>query len=223
MPGKLPEILSNFKCWVFDCDGVLLDSNRVKTEAFGTAVQDYGQDPADALVSYHIENGGISRFKKFDYFFATILGRPPKQGELDTVLERFSDATIQGLRTCADAEGLRDLLNAIPPDVPRIVVSGGAQSELRAIFEERGLAQYFTAIYGSPDTKEVILNRERDNGIVSDPAIFIGDSRYDYEAATHCGLKFIFLHEWTEFTDWRDYFSAKDSRVEKNIQALINQ
>lgn len=217
---NLPAKLSTYKCWIFDCDGVLLNSNEVKTEAFRTSVIGYGSEKADELVNYHILNGGISRFKKFDYFFEAILGRAPKKGEMDELLKSFAKVTIEGLLNCDEAEGLRELLDAIPSDVPKLVVSGGAQSELREIFKQRGLAPYFTAIYGSPDTKEAILIRERKNNVLSDPAIYIGDSRYDYEAATACGLDFIFVYGWTEFKDWQEYFSNKDVLLYEGISKI---
>jgi len=125
------------------------------------------------------------------------------------------------LLACDEAEGLRDLLDAIPPDVPKLVASGGAQNELRSVFDQRGLTPYFTAIYGSPDTKEIILTRERNNGIINDPALYIGDSRYDYEAAHSCGLDFIFVYKWTEFTGCREYFVDKNIPIAKHMAELL--
>jgi len=82
VPVKLCDQLLSYKSWIFDCDGVLLDSNRVKTEAFHSAVLDYGCEYADRLVAYHVEHGGISRFKKFEYFFDNILGKAPEKEEM---------------------------------------------------------------------------------------------------------------------------------------------
>ena len=48
---------------VFDCDGVLLDSNKVKTDAFYKSALPYGENAANELVSYHKENGGISNVR----------------------------------------------------------------------------------------------------------------------------------------------------------------
>ncbi|MDX1757946.1 MAG: HAD family hydrolase, partial [Marinobacter sp.] len=67
--------LSRYASWVFDCDGVILNSNRVKTEAFYQAALPYGESAARALVEYHVNNGGISRYAKFERFLTTILGQ----------------------------------------------------------------------------------------------------------------------------------------------------
>lgn len=222
MPAEVILDRGPYRTWVFDCDGVLLDSNQVKTEAFRLAVLDYGQDVAGQLVDYHVANGGISRFKKFDYFFENILARSVHAGEMETVLARFSEATKQGLLTCDEAPGLRALLAAIPEDQPRIVVSGGAQDELREVFAKRGLAQYFTAIFGSPDTKETIFSRELSCGTLIEPAVYIGDSLYDYRAAMACNLDFIFVTGWSEFAQWEEFFADKNVRIIDNVSALFN-
>lgn len=54
---------------VFDCDGVLIESNTVKTLAFGQTVDEFGQKARALLMDYHREHGGISRFKKFEWFY----------------------------------------------------------------------------------------------------------------------------------------------------------
>ncbi|MCW9034193.1 MAG: HAD hydrolase-like protein [Rhodospirillales bacterium] len=211
MSIKLPKSLLPYKTWVFDCDGVILDSNRIKTNAFRTVVSDYGEKAAEQLVSYHVQHGGISRFEKMAYFFEEILRRKPEAGEVENVLDNFARASREGLMSCAESEGLRDLLGAIPEDVPRLVVSGSAQEELRDVFDKRGLSSHFSGIYGSPDNKITILNRERDKGVVGTPSLYIGDSKYDYVAATECGLDFVFIYQWSELREWESYF--KDKKV----------
>ena len=57
---------NDIKSIVFDCDGVVLNSNKLKTQAFYNAALPYGEKAAIALVSYHIKNGGISRNHKFE-------------------------------------------------------------------------------------------------------------------------------------------------------------
>jgi len=45
--------INKYKTLVFDCDGVILDSNRVKTDAFHKAALFYGGEVADIFVQYH--------------------------------------------------------------------------------------------------------------------------------------------------------------------------
>ena len=60
--------LQDYKTIVFDCDGVILNSNKVKSDAFSTVAKKYGEDEAKKLVSYNKKNGGVSRYLKFQYF-----------------------------------------------------------------------------------------------------------------------------------------------------------
>ena len=57
--------------------------------------------------------------------------------------------------------------------------------------------------FGSPSVKDEILARKLDNGNIQKPAAFLGDSRYDHEAAHQAELDFIVVSGWSE---WSDYF-----------------
>ena len=59
------------QCIVFDCDGVILDSVPVKTRAFARIAAPHGQEAQDRFVMYHTRHGGVSRYKKFQWFYLT--------------------------------------------------------------------------------------------------------------------------------------------------------
>lgn len=212
--------LSEYTTWVFDCDGVLLNSNRVKTEAFFRTAESYGLDKAEALVAYHVRNGGISRYVKFQTFLTEIVGREDADpAELASLLERYAGYVRQGLLTCEVASGLSQL-RELTSEASWLVVSGGDQAELRAVFAERRLADYFDGgIYGSPDTKDEILAMTLENGTLRRPGVFVGDSQYDIEAATRAGLDFIFLNEWSE-----SEYHFRDASLElASISSIVSQ
>ena len=188
----------------FDCDGVVLDSNRLKTEAFNTAELPYGKNAAQALVDHHIANGGISHYVKLAHFLDHIV---PEYAEVETgpsledLLAAYANAVRAGFMTCSVADGLVEL-RAATPQARWMIVSGGDQAELRAVFAAREIAEYFDAgIFGSPDTKDTILSRELATGNLQSPALFLGDSRLDYEVAGRAGLDFVFISGWSEWTE----------------------
>lgn len=222
MLGANVSALSNFDVIVFDCDGVILDSNKVKTDAFYTSVYSYGQKYAQALVEYHIRNGGVSRYKKYEYFFNEILKVDVVQEELDFLLSDFANKVKQGLISCDMADGL-EMLRGQTRHAKWFVVSGGDQAELREIFSLRGLGHLFDGgIFGSPDSKDLILHREVVGKLKSPMGVFLGDSQYDYEAATRAGLDFIFIKKWSEFSGAERYFKGKKIVVVDSISGLCS-
>lgn len=70
-------MIDDYEAWIFDGDGVLLDLNREKTEAFRVLGNDYGPRIGDVFVAYHVEHGGVSRFVKVNYLFRELLGPAP--------------------------------------------------------------------------------------------------------------------------------------------------
>ncbi len=195
--------LANYSTLIFDCDGVVLNSNKVKTHAFYTTALPYGEQAAQSLVDYHIQNGGISRYKKFELFLNELLPPEASKPSRDELLKLYGQTVRQNLLSCEIAEGLKELRQHTT-HAKWLIVSGGDQNELRDLFSSRKLAQLFDGgIFGSPDTKDEILSRELANGNIQKPAIFFGDSKYDYQAAKTAGIDFIFLSGWTEVKDWQ--------------------
>jgi phosphoglycolate phosphatase-like HAD superfamily hydrolase len=182
----------------------VLNSNKVKTEAFYKAALPYGETAAQQLVDYHVSRGGISRYKKFEWFLQNVVtgqsGPDYKQ-----LLAAYAAEVRQGLLLCDVAVGLLQLRD-LTAHSRWLIVSGGDQTELRDIFAERGLADFFDGgIYGSPDSKHDILARELAAGNIKKPALFLGDSKYDLEAAQQAKLDFAFVGGWSEWSDYYNY------------------
>lgn len=218
--------LGRYRSLVFDCDGVVLDSNRLKTEAFRRIALPWGTAAAEALVAYHTAHGGIARQVKFTHFIAQILPNHAAPGSLpapplEALLEAYAAEVRAGLMTCAAAEGL-EALRAATPGARWLIVSGGDQTELRGVFAARGLATHFDGgIFGSPDNKDRILARELAAGTIPRPALFLGDSRYDHEAAARAGLDFVFVSAWSEFAGWTEHVTRYNLHcVPKLIELL---
>lgn len=215
--------LKRYKTMVFDCDGVIIDSNELKTQAYYDTAISFGADEhqAQALADYNVRLGGISRFIKFEYFLREILGQPVTDGGMQILLERFANEAHKGLLNCEMAAGLQDLRNA-NLDARWMVISGADQTEVRTLFAERNISGLFDAgIYGSPDNKDMILAREMASANVAFPAIFFGDSRYDHEASSRAGLDFVFVSHWTELEGWQEYCSSRDIPVIARLENLL--
>ncbi|MBR9925683.1 MAG: HAD family hydrolase [Gammaproteobacteria bacterium] len=209
---------------VFDCDGVVLDSNKVKTEAFYQATLPYGEAAAQAMVDYHVANGGISRYKKFAYFLKQIAPAYISQkqdSDLEALLQAYAQHVREGLLNCEMAPSL-ETLRKQTSEARWLIVSGGDQAELRDVFAQRGIAELFDGgIFGSPDTKDEILARELAIENIQQPALFLGDSKYDYQAASAAGLDFVFLSGWSEVADWESWVASEAIGVRQDIRHLM--
>lgn len=212
--------ITEYQTLVFDCDGVVLNSNKIKTQAFYEATKHFGHEPAQALVDYHVQNGGISRYAKFEYFITQILKQELDESINQELLQRFAQAVKDGLMNCEVADGLGKLRKKTQ-HANWLIVSGGDQSELREVFSARGLDKYFDGgIFGSPDTKDLILEREMANNNVNPNALFLGDSKYDYLAAKTAKLDFVFLSDWTEVKNYQAWCDENMIKLKQAISDL---
>lgn len=214
--------IQEYQSLVFDCDGVILDSNRVKTQAFYNAVLSYGEEPASRLRDYHVSHGGISRYKKFKYFLTEILKVDFNETEFQRLLNEFSKEVKRSLLNCEVVKNL-DVLRKKTNGIKWFIVSGGDQSELREVFKERNLQQYFDGgIFGSPCNKDEILSREIKSMNITKPCLFLGDSKYDYEAAVQANVNFLFISDWSEVGNWSEW--AEDNGIEtiRKVSDLSN-
>ncbi len=212
-------MLRNYQTLVFDCDGVVLNSNKVKTEAFYQVALRFGEDAARRMVEYHVARGGVSRYLKFEWLLREVVGVVDPL-VLQQLLQSYSAEVQQGLLNCDIASGL-DELRQLTATANWLIVSGGDQAELRDVFTLRGISALFdSGIFGSPDSKDVILAREIGKLNIRQPALFLGDSQYDHQAATTAGLDFVFLSGWSEFSGFRPYCEAHQIPVVDSISVL---
>jgi phosphoglycolate phosphatase-like HAD superfamily hydrolase len=175
---------------VFDFDGVVLESVAIKTIAFRRLFADHPE--GERIVAYHLEHGGISRFRKFRWFYEEVRGEPLTEAESERLGERFSELVLDEIRRCAFVPGARELLERLAPRLPLFVASGTPEDELRGIVADRGLGHVFAGVYGTPPTKAEILRRILDERAL-DPAelVFVGDAMSDFDGAAAAGVPFV--------------------------------
>jgi phosphoglycolate phosphatase-like HAD superfamily hydrolase len=221
--------IQEYKTIVFDCDGVILDSNVVKTEAYFRTAKQLGvtDAQAQALVDYHVKLGGVSRYHKFDWFLREVLKQPVTKNAIQIWLDAFAKELEVVLMQCDIADGL-EALKLKTPNATWMVLSGGDQQEIRDLFHKRTLpsgkvlAELFEGgLFGSPDNKDEVLAREKVSGHLRFPALFVGDSKYDYEAANKAGLDFVFLSDWTEVADWQGFCAENNIQVLPSIASFL--
>ena len=218
--------IDKYKNLIFDCDGIILNSNKIKTDAFREVVSIYGKEASISLVKYHLQNGGISRYHKFNYF----LNKIAKNLELDIqnisvteLTNNYSKCVRKKLLNCEIDESIisyRKSSNSIWS-----IVSGSDHYELNQVFRERNIDSIFDGgIHGSPLSKIQIFKRifeENKNDIQK--SLYIGDSKYDYLAAKEIGLDFVFLKKWSEFREIKAFSKENNIRVFFEFSDLLEK
>lgn len=185
---------------IFDCDGVLFESNRLKTKAFGMVLQGAGftDDVVHEFVTYHQMNGGISRYVKFRRLYTDIIHQPLPVNGIDDLLSKFSAACIELYSSADFTPGCVEVLKALSSDYVLYVASGGDQNELRSVFRQRKIDGFFESILGSPMTKSDCVKTIMDNVDAGAKCIMVGDSASDWRAANEHGIDFVFMKTFSE-------------------------
>ena len=94
---------------LFDCDGVFLDSNKIKSEAFYSVARPFGEAYAKELLTHHLSNGGVSRDRKFKHFFRDILKTDYTNDDIASLKEEYASTIKEDLLSCALMPGLEKL------------------------------------------------------------------------------------------------------------------
>ncbi len=179
------------KAIIFDFDGVILESLDVKRKAFLDVYKDY-PEYADAISTYHLQNGGVSRYEKFVHINNNILQIPVNEHLLAELAARFSEAVLDEMLHCPYVRGALELIETQYMVRKLFIASGSPENELRLILKERGISQYFVGIYGTPASKvEIITQILNDHMLKKDEVLFVGDAMTDYNSAKKVGVPFI--------------------------------
>ena len=214
--------LKKYNTIIFDCDGVILNSNFQKIEAYRNTAISYGASKiqAEDLVSYHVSLTGISRNIKFKYFLKEIMGEHVIDSSMKKLVDTLNIEVITLLKNCEVASGIEKLKSHTKKST-WMVASGGDQEELRFLFKEKGIASFFEGgIYGSPSSKHQIVEEKMKNKNFL-PTLFLGDSLYDIQTAQKYKLDFIFIYGWTDLKNWKKICNENGLPYVEKIQDLL--
>ena len=207
---------------IFDCDGVILNSNQLKTKAYyKAALPSYGHELASSLTTYLMNNAGKPRGHFIDYFLKNIVSPDISELGYEELLNAVTLEIQKGLMECEISPCLFKLRERTP-NIKWLVASGGVEKELRNVFKNRSLFDLFDGgIYGGPKTKDEILTSLCNNNHIKFPVLFLGDSKYDYEVARKAKLDFLFVSGWSEFEDWQNYCNRNKIPSIKSLCDLL--
>ncbi|MCK4379018.1 MAG: HAD family hydrolase [Deltaproteobacteria bacterium] len=184
------------KVAVLDFDGTLIDSNRLKYEAFFKLFLDgTTQNIVRAVLDEMFE---ASRYE----ILAEILARRdhcrPKnfQSEVRSLATVFNNIVVVEAKHCREIEGAAEALVFLSSRVRLYVSSTTPEDALKEIIDYRGWSDYFVEVFGYPRKKSETLARIIDQEKVeSSRVMVIGDGESDRISARENRCKFIPVDE----------------------------
>jgi phosphoglycolate phosphatase-like HAD superfamily hydrolase len=192
---------------IFDCDGVLLDSNQLKINAFRQTltINGFDEQAIAAASVWQSKSFGMSRYHLFKEMMNGRFGVPPEV-TVERLLADFGDLCAEGYLAVPEVPGLRETLLALAGYANLYVVSGSDQEELRSIFHRRNLAEHFVSVFGSPRTKieniDLVLKSHHEAfGVMPRNVLFVGDAVADLDAAVATGCSFAFMAPYSTVKD----------------------
>jgi phosphoglycolate phosphatase-like HAD superfamily hydrolase len=175
----------------FDFDGVILESANVKTEAFVELFKKYPHIQG-SVKQHHLQNQGVSRYKKFEWIYENLLHQPLSELESQELGKQFSNLAFDKVVQSPFVPGALELLQSIHHRSLCFIASGTPEEELKQIVSKRNLAFYFEDVCGIPRSKtQIVLEIIQKYKLNPLDCWFIGDATTDYEAAKETKLNFI--------------------------------
>ena len=188
---------------IFDFDGVLVESNEIRFNGFRKLFKGFPEDQVDQLVAYARDNGGVSRYKKIEYFFDLIRQEPIYIESVNHWAAQFSELVEQDVVEARPVNGSLEFLEKYSSQFDFAIVSGSDQNELREICRKRKIDHFFKMILGSPtEKKDNIAALLSDLNWQHNESIYVGDSNNDLEAAKFNNLEFV--GRCSGLIDWKN-------------------
>lgn len=181
------------KTILWDFDGVIMNSNEIRDKGFLEVLKSFPENEVEQLMAFHQENGGLSRYVKFRYFFEEVRGGKVTESEVQEWANKFSDIMLSLLiNKELLIEETIEFIKANYRNYDMHIVSGSDGNELNKICDGIGISEYFNSIQGSPTPKNTLVKDIIDNeGYNRKECLLIGDSVNDFEAADSNGIFFL--------------------------------
>ena len=176
---------------ILDFDGVIVESNDVKTEAFRELFSRFPEH-SEAMMAYHQSHVSVTRFAKFDHLLR-LVGGPDDSGLRSYLADEFSRLVSEQMLCVPLVPGAEAFLHKATTKIPVYLASVTPFEELWTTLCRRKLDHWFRGVYGCPPwTKPKairdVLDRER---VTPEEVLLVGDSAGDQRAALETGIQFL--------------------------------
>ena len=180
----------SFDLIIFDCDGVLVDSERVANEVFAQVLDEVCglQFTLDDMFDTFVGHSRAQCLQKIE----AMIGEPPPP-ELDLRYQRDIDDALK--KTVQAIDGIESVLQKL--SLPYCVASSGSHDKMKMTLGKTGLMRFFEGnIFSTSDVErgkphpDIYLHAARTMGVM-DPArcVVVEDSPIGVTGAVAAGMR----------------------------------
>ncbi len=192
---------------VFDFDGVIINSNKLKYDAF-FKIFSHDSTLKEIVAEVLNKHREASRFQIIRLILTRYYndsGRSIEDVKKETLFlaEKYNQIVEQGAINCSEIPGARTTIEKLSKQYPLYINSTTPIEPLKRIIFSRSL-NVFKEIFGGPESKIKNLSRilERENTSGSFVSV-VGDGISDLKAAEEAGCHFIGIRN--EFNNFNKY------------------
>ena len=189
---KYSHFFLEYKIVFWDFDGVIKESVEVKTKAFRELFRTFGEEVMEKVTIHHVNNGGMSRFKKIPVYLS-YAGIQPTENIINEFCNKFAMLVENAVVNSDWVAGVHKVLNNSQIENQHFVlVTATPQDEIERILTRLNIITLFSKIFGSPMTKSDAINIcLKLYNVNAKESIMIGDSIADFEASQKTGTDFL--------------------------------
>jgi phosphoglycolate phosphatase-like HAD superfamily hydrolase len=177
--------MRKLKCIVFDFDGTLVDSNKIKKDAFIHIASRYR---GEAIMSKILNQVQGNRYQIMTAFSLSM----DIKKSINSLVREYGEYTDIAVTNAEAFPGAESLLKTLHDSGRMVVLSSATPiNNLMTIIKYRGWERWFSGIYGSPSTKLDNLQKLVSQEMLGvDEFVVVGDGEDDFNSAKSIGCNF---------------------------------
>tara|TARA_Y100000741_G_scaffold362875_1_gene349708 strand:- start:488 stop:1123 length:636 start_codon:yes stop_codon:yes gene_type:complete len=200
---------------IFDCDGVILDSNDFKIHSLSKALScfKFSVNKVKQVLNFFKSNFGLSRDKHFE-MIRKILDEECDESKISELRKLYDSSIKNDYKNCELIKSNVSFIKSICSKEKVFVVSASDQDELRSFLPKKIKIIPEERIFGGPRSKlnNILDIKKKFNNY---NFIYYGDSIKDAEASLEADINFIGLLKHSNSPDELRNFCTK-----KNLKTL---
>ncbi len=204
------------KIHIFDFDGVIVDSMKIKGNAF-CDIFDFTSDlEKKKIIRFHLKNGSLSRQKKIQFIFEKILKIKINKADTTKFISKksseFKNVYFKNIKKIKLIKGIKVYLKILKKRKNKIyIVSAAPLKEIKLICQYNNINDIFDKIYDKKKSKEIHLKMIKKIN-KNKSFIYYGDSMSDFFFAKQSSIDFcaVLTNNYSNLKKTNNYINIHD-------------